>query len=279
MIGASAWLLSGAFLYAPVLIKLARDWRTDATYSHGFLVLPIALFLVWRQRDRLRDALTRPSTAGLAILAFGLALFIAGSLGAELFLTRISMIFVLAGTVVFAFGWNHLRLVSFPLGFLVFMIPLPAIVFDRIAVSLQLVASRLGEQLLQAADVPVLRDGNILTLARATLEVNDACSGIRSLIALLSMTMLAGYLFEPSAWRRAFVTTLAVPLTVALNGVRIAITGMATSRFGPRAAQGLFHESMGWVVFVAALACVWGLYRATQSWPAPAVVNGRLEAA
>ena len=172
---------------------------------------------------------------------------------------------VLAGTVVYAFGWRHLGLVAFPLAFLVFMIPLPSIVFGHFAVSLQLIASQLGENLLRAADVPVLRDGNLLKLATVTLEVNEACSGIRSLGALVMMTTLIGYVFQRRAWGRVVLTLAAVPIAIGLNGLRIAVTGMATLRFGPVAVSEAVHTASGWVVFVAALASLWGMHLVMQS--------------
>src|SRR4051794_1716623 len=164
MAAVGVWVISAALLYASVLIKLVQQWGTDPTYSHGFLVPPIALFLLYRERDRLLHAVPRPSFIGLVVIVFGLMAYVLGSLGAELFVTRMSLIVVLAGTVLYVFGWNHLRVAAFPLAFLIFMVPLPAIVFDRATVSLQLVASQLGEGLLRSVDIPVLRDGNILTL-------------------------------------------------------------------------------------------------------------------
>jgi exosortase len=265
VIGLVAWALTAALLYAAVLVKLVRQWATDETYSHGFLIAPIALFLLWQQRDRLKQTPIRPSNLGLVVIGVSLALYALGSLGAELFLTRISLIGVLAGTVLFVFGWQHLRLVAFPLGFLIFMIPLPAVVFDRVAVSLQLVASQLGEQLLRLVNVPVLRDGNVLTLATITLEVNDACSGIRSLMALLSVATLIGHFSASTPLRRWSIAFAAVPVAIALNGVRIAMTGLAASRFGPAVASGTIHAASGWVVFIAALAVVWALHHALNS--------------
>jgi exosortase len=262
MLGAAVWLLSIGSLYGPVLAKLTRYWRTDPMYSHGFVVAPIALFLVWRQRDRLRAATIAPSNAGLLVLALGLGLFIVGTLGAELFLTRVSLIAVLAGSIAFALGWEYLRLTAFPLAFLIFMIPLPTVIFDRIAVSLQLVASQIGEHLLTAANVPVLRDGNLLRLAGGTLDVNEACSGIRSIVALLMIAALVGYAGSSGVWRRTALIAAAVPLAIVLNGARVAATGLAVSRFGLAAAEGLTHETMGWVVFVAELASVWVVHRA-----------------
>jgi exosortase len=155
------------------------------------------------------------------------------------------------------------------------MIPLPAIVFDRATVSLQLLASQMGEGMLRAADVPVLRDGNILTLPTITLEVNDACSGIRSLMALLSVAALVGYFSNAAPWQRALIVGAAVPLAIGLNGVRIAVTGLAASRFGPAAASGAIHEASGWLVFVLALGVVWSLEKIVGSRTAAARVQLR----
>ena len=276
MVGVGAWVLSAALLYAAVLVKLVHQWGTDPTYSHGFLVPPIALLLVWRERDRLRSASSRPSALGLVLIAVSLGLYVLGSLGAELFVTRVSLIGVVAGTVLYVFGWNHLRVVAFPLAFLVLMIPLPAIVFDRATVSLQLVASRMGEDLLRAADVPVLRDGNILTLPTITLEINDACSGIRSLMALLSVAALLGYFSEGARWKRAALAFAALPIAIGLNGVRIAATGLAASRFGPAAAGGAIHTTSGWIVFVLALVVVWALQKTLGSHAAACAAPARL---
>lgn len=258
------WSIAIAALYGRVLINLGRNWMADESYSHGWLVAPISLWLVWQQRERLRQAPMRPAASGLLLVLGSLALFIAGSLAAELFTTRISLIGLLAGTVVFVYGWRHLRIVAFPLAFLVFMIPLPSVLFDRMTQSLQLVASGLGERLLRAADFAVLRDGNILTLSSITLQVTDACSGIRSLMSLLTVTSLVAYLFEPTLVRQVALTMAAVPLAIVLNGFRVAFTGIAASRFGPEMARGLIHEMSGWAVFIAAFVAIWLLHRALR---------------
>jgi exosortase len=264
MLAAVALVAAGGVLYGPILLKLARDWSTDPNYSHGFLVLPIAAFLAWERRDRLRIAPSRPSPAGLALVVCSLALLVAGSLGAELFTTRVSLIGVLAGTVLYAYGWNHLRVLAFPLLFLVFMIPIPAILFDRVAVSLQLVASTLAERLLQTANVPVLRDGNVLTLANVTLEVNDACSGIRSMVALLTVTTLAGERWHLPASRRLWLAAAALPIAVAVNGTRVAVSGLAATHFGVEAVRGTLHTATGWAMFVVALACLGVMLRSMR---------------
>jgi exosortase len=261
----SGLVLAVGALYGPVLLKLWRDWQSDEGYSHGVLVAPIAALLVWRQRDRLRRLPRRPSSGGLAIVIASLMLFAAGSLAAELFSTRLSLIGLLAGTIVYVFGWKHLRVAAFPVSFLVFMIPLPALVLDRMTQSLQLIASGMGEQLLRAAAIPVLRDGNVLTLPTITLNVTDACSGVRSLVALLAITSLVAYLDEPTTASAAALTLSAVPLAIGLNGVRIAFTGLAAARFGPQVAQGFIHEASGWAMFVVAFLLIWLLHRVMRA--------------
>jgi exosortase len=264
MAGAVAWALAIAWLYGSVAIGLARNWQSDPTYSHGWVVAPIAIVLAWQRRKLFRELPRRPATAGFLVLGVSLVVYVIGTLGAELFLTRVSFIGVVAGTVLLTFGPAHLRAGAFPLAFLLFMIPLPSIVFERLAVELQLVASALGERILQAADVAVLRDGNVLRLATVSLEVNEACSGIRSLMTLVAVTTLMAYVLERGWLRRLVFAACAVPLAIGLNGIRIALTGFAALRYGPAAASGTVHEAAGLMVFAASVACLCGLHLALR---------------
>jgi exosortase len=262
-IAAAALIAIGVLiLYADVLAKLLLAWRTDDNYSHGFFIVPIAVYLAWERRDQLAAASARPSSLGLLIVLASAVVLAAGVLGAELFLTRISLVGMLGGIVLFMFGWRHLRILAFPLLFLVLMIPLPAIIFNKIAFPLQLLASRAGEFALSSVDIPVLREGNVLVLANTSLEVAEACSGIRSLISLLTLGIVFGYLADSRAWVRTIVALSTIPVAVVSNGARVAGTGIAAHRFGPAAAQGFFHEFSGWAVFVVAFAMMLGLQRA-----------------
>ena len=269
-----AWFFAIAVVYGPLLERLWRNWQADENYSHGFLVGPIAAVLAWRQRDRLRAAARRPAAAGLFIVLASLVLFLVGSLGAELFTARVSLVGVLAGTIVYVWGWPRFRIVAFPVAFLLFMIPLPTIVFDPLTASLQLVASDFGERLLRVADVLVFRDGNVLTLSTITLSVTEACSRIPSLMSLLTITTLSAFLFEPTLVRRIALMAAAVPLAIGLNALRVAATGIAASRYGPEMAKGLIHEASGWAIFLCALLGIAMLHRAMRviARSAPAVV-------
>ncbi len=257
-----------AALYQHVLVKLVHDWATDGNYSHGFLIVPIAAYLVWERRGRLAAAAARPSWLGLPLVVLSVALLGAGVLGAELFLTRVSILGVLAGAVVFLYGWRHLRILAFPLAFLLLMIPIPAIIFNQIAFPLQLLASRLGELALTIAGVPVLREGNVITLSNTSLEVAEACSGIRSLVSLLTLAIVYGYVMNRRAWARITLALASIPVAIAANGMRVAGTGMAAHYMGPEAAEGFFHEFSGWLLFVVAFILLFAVQRAI-AWFAP----------
>ncbi len=240
------------FAYSAVAVGLVRQWSQDENYSHGFIVLPLALFFAWQRRNRLRSLPLRPHPVGLIVISIGLSMLAVGTLGAELFVTRVSAIVVVAGVIVFLAGATHLRVLALPLAFLFLMVPLPAIVFNQIAFPLQLLASRAGASALDLAGVPVLREGNVLVLANTTLEVAEACSGIRSLVSLLTLAVVLGQLVLRRRWTRVALALAAVPVAIVANAARVAGTGLAAHFWSPEAAEGFFHAFSGWIVFAAA---------------------------
>ena len=261
--------LAATAVYLPVISSLVSQWASDENYSHGFLIVPFAIYFAWKQRPSLAATPLRPSVVGLLVVCASLIVLLAGLLGAELFLARISLIGVIAGTILFLFGWEHLRLLAFPTALLVLMVPLPALVFNQIAFPLQLFASRVGEVVLTTAGVPVLREGNILELSTTRLEVAQACSGIRSLVSLVTLGVIVGKLNEPRRWARVVLALIAVPIAIVENAARVAGTGLAAHWLGPEAAEGFFHTFSGWVMFVLAFALLLVAQRAlTRGRPA-----------
>jgi exosortase D (VPLPA-CTERM-specific) len=250
-----------ALLYRAVLADLVRAWIGDGNYSHGFLIPPVCAYFLWERRAAFRAAPRRPSAWGLALIAVSLAVLLAGLLGSEFFLSRISLLGVIAGLVLFLSGWPVLRIAAFPIAFLVLMIPLPAIVFNQIALPLQFLASRAGEWVIDACGIPVLREGNVLHLANTTLEVAEACSGIRSLVSLITLGLVFGYFTDARFWVRATIVLATIPVAVVANAARVAGTGLLASWVGPEAAEGFFHEFSGWIVFVVAFVLIFGLQR------------------
>lgn len=241
-------------LYAGVWSSLVRQWSSDDNYSHGFLVVPLALYFAWERRAALASAPLKPGWFGAVVIAGSLAVWAAGILGAELFLTRVSMIGVIGGTIWFVWGLAHLRILLFPILFLLLMIPLPSIIFNQIAFPLQLVASQAGEAVISAAGIPVLREGNVLVLPARTLEVAEACSGIRSLVSLLMLAIVLGYFTERRRGARIAIVLASVPIAILANAARVAGTGLTAEWISPAAADGFFHTFSGWLVFVVAFA-------------------------
>jgi exosortase len=189
-------------------------------------------------------------------------LLIVGTLGAELFLTRASLMGFVAGAIVFTFGWRHLRILAFPLALLLLIIPIPSIVITRLTLSLQLFASSVAESTLRALRIPVLRDGNVLELSNATLQVAEACSGIRSLMALMTLALVVAR-FGDTRWTvRAVILASAIPIAVLVNAMRVAASAVAAHVYGPAAVEGFVHELMGWVMFVLAFALMVACARA-----------------
>ena len=252
-------LTSFVLLYWRVIVKLVHDWATDDNYSHGFLIVPIALYFAWERRGQLQALERQPSFLGLFIVLASVGVLALGTLGAELFLMRVSMLGVLAGAILFVLGWPALRVLAFPIGFLILMVPLPAIVFNQIALPLQLFASRAGEFVLTMLHIPVLREGNVIVLAHTTLEVAEACSGIRSLVSLITLGVVYGYFSDPRASVRVLIVCSTIPVAILANGLRVAGTGVAAHYFGPAAAEGFFHTFSGWVVFIVAFVAVFGV--------------------
>ena len=250
-----------AFLYRAVIAKLVYDWTYDGNFSHGFLIVPIAAYLVWERRKKLAATPLEPTVIGLVLLVGSLATLAAGILGAELFLSRVSMIGVIGSIVLFTTGWRFLRVLKFPLAFLLLMIPIPAIVFNQISLPLQLLASKAAEYTLQMVHIPVLREGNVIVLANTSLEVAEACSGIRSLISLVTLAIVYGYFSDGRVWARTVLTLAAVPVAVVSNAARVAGTGVAAHYYGPQAAEGFFHTFSGWMLFLVAFVMLFGIQK------------------
>ena len=239
-------------VYVPVLIGLGYDWAHNPNYSHGFIIPFAVAFVVWQQREQLRRIRSRPSHWGLALAVVSQAVYLVGFLGAEFFLQRTSLLLLIAGALLYLSGWQLLRSQLFSLTLLLLAIPLPAIIFNSIAFPLQLLASAWAAFLLNLCTIPVYRSGNILVLPQRTLDVAEACSGIRSLFSLIALAMLVAYFVPARFWVKLGLVLSAVPIALGANAARIAATGLIGRWFGFEYSEGFFHEFSGWVIFVVA---------------------------
>jgi exosortase len=272
-----------AFAYATVMAKLFRDWWNDENYSHGLLIPIIIGYILWTQREKLARVPVNSSVlwGGAAILCASFALW-AGVAGAELYTQRLSLILLLAGITVYFWGFRLLQMLLVPLALLFLAMPIPAIVFNKIAFPLQLFASRCAVYSMSMLGIPVLRQGNIIELKPLNsfdtkkLEVVEACSGIRSLMTLLTLAVVFAYFThtpdDPDKprtrfgwlksywfWRAVILVGSAVPIAILTNAFRVSGTGVLAHYYGTAVADGFFHSFSGWAIYIVAFILLFGI--------------------
>ncbi|MGD0599184.1 MAG: VPLPA-CTERM-specific exosortase XrtD [Terriglobales bacterium] len=261
---AAVLLLLIAWLYASILARLFLQWvgpHHDANFEHGIFVPLFALFVLLQDRKKLLAISSSPSWAGLPLIVLSLLVLVLGVWGAEIFLARTSLLILLAGVIILFQGWRFFRAVLFPWAFLILMIPPPTLILQQVTFPLQLLASRLATGLLRLVGVPVLRQGNMIVLAAMPLDVAEACSGIRSLLTLVTLAIIYGYLMETRKWVRVVLALSAVPIAVAANSFRVFGTGLLVQYWDPDKAEGFFHTFEGWLIYVVALIMLFAVHR------------------
>jgi exosortase len=241
-------------VFQHTIVKLVGDWATDDNYSHGFLIPFIAGYMIWQKRETLSEYTVRPNMLGLLVFAAGMGLHILGNVGAELFVMRVSIIVSLIGLSLYLLGTGITKEILLPLAYLIFMVPLPAIIWNKIAFPLQLFAAGITEQAVDLIGIPILREGNILHLPSTTLEVVDACSGLRSLVSLLALSAAFAWFVDLSKTSKWVLFFSAVPIAIGVNVVRLMITAMMAHWVSPDTAHGFLHDASGMFMFAIAFA-------------------------
>ncbi len=236
-------------LYFPVLLDLAADWGSNDNYSHGYFIPFISLYMVWHERDRFKRIPARPADWGLVVVLLGLLQLVLGYMGSEFFLQRTSLITVIAGIIIFCLGTQYFRFLLVPVLYLLFMIPLPAIIWNKIAFPMQLFSSYLAEHVVSLCGLSILRQGNILSLPSTTLEVVDACSGLRSLMTMFALSSFLTWQAKFVPWKKMVLFLSAAPIAVISNTIRLCVTAVLASFYGGDVAQGFLHEFSGLVTF------------------------------
>jgi exosortase len=250
-------ILVFGFLYHKAIAMLILDWSIDPNFSHGFLIPFVALYMVWYKKNEIALISHEPSKTGIFIIILGMLVHIAGNVGSELFLMRFSMIITLSGIIIYYFGFKMFRKVLVPVAYLIIMIPIPSILWNKLAFPLQLFAANISSQSINLLNIPVFREGNILHLANTSLEVVDACSGLRSLTSLIALTGVFAFLAPLSTFKKWILFFSAIPIAVAVNVIRLTITGAMAAWIGPETAQGFLHDMSGLIIFGAALILVY----------------------
>jgi exosortase len=255
----SLLILLIAVLYSSIVPSMVIQWYNDENYSHGFLVPVIAGYFLYNQRQDLTKTRVMPSNWGLAIIIFSLCQLIIGCLGMEFFTLRSSLVLIITGIVIYFFGLEAFRIARLPILYLLFMVPIPYIIYDSVAFPLKLFVTKVSVGALKAIGIVVLREGNIIMFPNVTLEVADACSGIRSLISLIAMAVAYACFIKTTTTRRWLLVLSAVPIAIFTNALRVIVTGILAQYWGEKAADGFFHEFAGMVVFGLAMLMLVGV--------------------
>ncbi|WP_029897879.1 exosortase A [Desulfohalovibrio reitneri] len=243
-----------SLVYFPVVQGMVEDWATDENYSHGFLVPLIAGYLVYRKRDELNQTPVGTAPIGLAVVAGGVGMLVLGWLASEYFTMRSSLVVVLAGASLFLLGRRVTGKLAAPLAYLLLMVPIPYVLYNAAAFPLKLFVTEISVFTLKTMGVVVWQEGNILMFPHITLEVANACSGLRSIMSLLAIGVAYALIFHRSNIQRALLILSTIPLAVITNALRVVGTGILAKYFGEAAAKGFFHEFAGLFVFMTAVA-------------------------
>jgi exosortase A len=243
-------------LYVGVVKYLVSDWINLPDFSHGFLIPIVSFYFVYERRKHLSTLSPSSNWVGLGLIIYGIALLLLGNLATEYFTMRFSMLVVFGGVILFLLGKEFFKALLFPIIFLIFMIPIPSILMDRITFPMQLFASKVAANTLYLVGIPILREGNVMLLANTSLEVAEACSGIRSLISLIALSIVFAYLSQRVTWKRVVLVLSTFPIAIIANAARVSGTGILAHYYGDSVAQGFFHGFSGWILFVVAFVCL-----------------------
>ena len=245
-----------AWMYWPVGCELVRQWMASDVASYGILIPPICTYVVWLQRKTTFGLPASPDLRGLFLVFLACLCFLVGSLTSGFFIRQVSFVVLLAGLVWTFWGVPRLKSLSFPLILLLTMIPLPAVVLNKLASPLQLLASEIATRVAQGAGVSVYRGGNVIQLATLRLGVAEACSGLSSLFTLIVAALLLGHLHRSSVLVRSLLVAVSVPIAIAVNVLRIGATAILADR-NPSLALGFYHSFSGWLIFLVGFGLLW----------------------
>ena len=250
----AAAVIATILAFSDALLELVKRWTAEEEYSHGFLIPLVSAWLLWARRDALLGNLGRPSWSGPILILLAVLIHVIGEYTSIFILSQLSFIVVLMGLVLAVGGFSLLKTAFVPIAFLIFAVPVPYFIEANLTLQLQLISSQLGVEVIRLFHIPVYLEGNVIDLGYYKLQVVEACSGLRYLYPLLSLSFLAAYMFQAPMWQRVLVFVSGIPITIGMNGFRIGMVGITVDRWGPKMADEALHLFEGWIIFLACAA-------------------------
>jgi exosortase len=250
------FIISSSFLilFHDTITKLVKDWSTDDNFSHGFLVPFISGYMIWYKKQELIEETIETNLVGFFIFLIGISFHVIGNISSELFTQRIGMITTILGLILYFTGSGITKKIYFPIIYLLFMVPIPSILWNKLAFPLQLFAAKVSADVITLLGISVLREGNVLHLSETSLEVVDACSGLRSLTSLLAISAAFAYISTKLGFYKKWILFIsAIPIAVSVNVFRLSLTAFMAEKIGEATAQGFLHEMSGFLVFIFAV--------------------------
>ena len=253
------------FIYQDGLARMLTNWIDNEEYSHGWFIPLISAYLIWQKKDEIRVLPVEKPWPGVVLTLLGVAIYLLGEMSAITVIVMYSMILVLAGVTMSLVGWTIFKRIWIAFLFLVFMIPIPSVIYQQLSQSMQLISSELGVLIIRLLGISVYLEGNVIDLGSYKLQVVEACSGLRYLFPLMSLAFICAYFFKDAFWKRVLVFVSSIPIAIALNSIRIGMIGVLVEYYGSEMAEGFLHDFEGWVVFMICLALllleIWVLSR------------------
>jgi len=252
-----------ALVFYPVYSGLMEAWfgMSNGDNSYGILVPFISLYLIWKKKEDLQHASSSSSALGLIILIASLLLYVVSFAGDVVFLQRLMMVISLIGLILYVYGKEIFQILRFPLVFLLFMVPIPESVVSMVSFPLQTYATIISTKIIQLCGIPVYREGHMLYFTKTQLEVAEACSGIRSISALLMLSVIFMHQCENSRTRKTIIILSSVVIAFIANIFRVSGTGILAHFFGAGVARGFLHEFSGMSVFAVGFAMMFVEYK------------------
>ena len=237
-------------IYFQAIIEMVTQWWDDSNYSHGFLIPIVSIYLIWQKKEDFQNIIQKKSNLGLIIILLGAMIYIVGTAAAEFFTARFSLVVIIFGIILFYFGKEFIKELWFPILFLLFMIPIPYVIYYSVTFPMQIISSQAASSFLQLIGLDVVRQGNIINLPNYSLEVVEACSGLRSLMTLSALGAAMAYMTQKNTVSGIFLFLLSVPIAIGANVFRIVITALGAHFISPKLAEGFLHEISGLMVFL-----------------------------